>query len=172
MYALACSRAASAWLPCQPTHAQRAQAVDRKNLVVVLALGVASGCVLGFLAAAVFLQCSWAAAHLAAAAGVATLSPRFSACPPVVCEEPSAALLGACGAGVLAFPSASVTDTMTRERGAQAVADGRVSALASEARGAKAQKLCCCAVCYYSCVGYMHHTTGRQPFGGTAGAVG
>ena len=81
-------------------HAQCSQAVDRKNLVVVLALGVASGCVLGFLAAAVFLQCSWAAAHLAAVAGVATLSPRFSGCPPVVCDEPSAALLGACCAGL------------------------------------------------------------------------
>lgn len=127
-----CSSAASTVLPCQPMHAQRAQAVDRKNLVVVLALGVASGCVLGFLAAAVFLQCSWAAAHLAAAAGVATLSPRFSACPPVVCDEPSAALLGACCAGSLAFLPASVADMLTREHGAQAGADGRVSALGSE----------------------------------------
>ena len=126
-------------LPCQPTHARRAQAVDRKNLVVVLALGVASGCVLGFLAAAVFLQCSWAAAHLAAAAGVATLSPRFSACPPVVCDEPSAALLGACCAGVLACLPARVSHALTQERGAQAAADGHVSALVSEeARGAEA----------------------------------
>ncbi len=43
--------------------------MDRKTLVVVLALGVASGCVLGFLAAAVVLQCSRAAANFVAAAG-------------------------------------------------------------------------------------------------------
>ncbi|KAK9826107.1 hypothetical protein WJX81_004261 [Elliptochloris bilobata] len=70
------------------------QAVDRKNLVVVLALGVASGCVLGFLAAAVFLQCSWAAAHLAAAAGAATLSPRFSGCQAVLFDEQRTESLG------------------------------------------------------------------------------
>ena len=98
------SGAPSRRLPCQLKRPRRAQAVDRKNLVVVLALGVASGCVLGFLAAAVFLQCSWAAAHLAAAAGVPTLSPRFSACPPVVCEEPSAALLGAGSHGLCLLP--------------------------------------------------------------------
>ncbi len=58
----------------------RAQAVDRKNLVVVLALGVASGCVLGFLAAAVLLQCSWAAATFVAAAGTphGMNSPKLS----------------------------------------------------------------------------------------------
>ena len=57
-----------------------AQAVDRKNLVVVLALGVASGCVLGFLAAAVVLQCSWAAATYVAAAGTphGMSSPKLS----------------------------------------------------------------------------------------------
>ena len=158
---LTCTCAASAWLPCQPTHAQRTQAVDRKNLVVVLALGVASGCVLGFLAAAVFLQCSWAAAHLAAMAGVATLSPRFSACPPVVCDEPSAALLGACCAGMLACLPARVADALTRERGAQAVADGRVSALVSEE--ARGRRLCGLAAAQFVhiAVGYTHHTAGR-----------
>ena len=48
--------------------------------MVVLALGVASGCVLGFLAAAVVLQCSWAAATYAAAAGTphGMSSPKLS----------------------------------------------------------------------------------------------
>ena len=48
--------------------------------MVVLALGVASGCVLGFLAAAVVLQCSWAAATYVAAAGTphGMSSPKLS----------------------------------------------------------------------------------------------
>lgn len=123
--------------------------MDRKNLVVVLALGVASGCVLGFLAAAVFLQCSWAAAHLAAAAGVATLSPRLSGCPPVVFDEPSAALLGARSAGTPSFWACVMAGGLTRVRGAQAAADGRVSGSASEAalRGYAALKYANIAVC-------------------------
>jgi len=55
---------------------------------VVLALGVASGCVLGFLAAAVFLHCSWAAAHLASAATLPALSsPKFAGMQAAVYED-------------------------------------------------------------------------------------
>ena len=63
--------------------------------MVVLALGVASGCVLGFLAAAVVLQCSWAAATYVAAAGMphGMNSPKLSGMIDGACSLAGNALL-------------------------------------------------------------------------------